>query len=178
MTVAAVESWWCCDCLILLGRQYIVHCCHRTCLCLGRCTLSHTIFVIFAPRWAAALLAAFLLRRTQSTTHPCHHCTPPPLCRSRRHLFRHQTTAAVLLLFVVFVATSPPLLMAGCCVLGGWNWTSLTLSSTFSFHRLLILLLPSPASPPPFVDCYFTARGLTTTNGIVAVRHSSQSLFR
>ena len=121
-----------------LCRQSVVHCCHRMSIHPGRHTSSCAIFVVFAPRWAAASLVTFLLHQTQSTMHRCHHCTPPPLCRSRHHLAHHPPTTVLLFLCVVFVAASPPLPMAGCCVLGRRCQTSLTLSSTFL----------SPLDPP------------------------------
>ena len=67
-----------------LCRQSVVHCCHRMSIHPGRRTSSRAIFVVFAPRWAAASLVTFLLHQTQSTAHRRHHRTPPPLCRSQR----------------------------------------------------------------------------------------------
>ncbi len=96
--------------------QSAVHCCHRKSIHPGRRMSSRAIFVVFAPRWAAALLVTFLLHQTQSTTHRHHHCTPPPLCQSQQmrwhclltpHSAVTVTVAAIVTLAVDVAKPSP-----------------------------------------------------------------------
>jgi hypothetical protein len=113
----------------------------------GRRTSSCTIFVVFAPHWAAASLVTFLLPQTQSTTHRHHHCTTL--------LFAGvDTTSPIILQQLPYCSSvSSSLLPPHPCL-----WLVVVFLADGVGHRrhchqrfcrLLILPSPSPASPLP-----------------------------